>query len=594
MKKYTSISIVLIAAFVGLTLAACTGPSAGTSAAATASPTALPLADAAVSPTVALSTTAESTVSFPLVDSNLLDAPTAQIECDHPDEATMTCAGTPHLTEIAVDVAASTYARWRLRWEDAPTTGDPLTGVETLHLRTTSTGDLHPNLYLVQADGTRTSVNLSRYGLREGSSDVYVPLAEVRGEENSVPDFEQIVEVQLVFEWADMAGELTVQHLGFVSVWREPVAVSDDAVALAASLQLPSGFVAQPLLDNVRSTTQVEFTPGGDALVQLQHGRVWWYTDTDSDGALDQRHLYTAGLEETVGLLYDPSDGSVWLGGRGQLHRTLDEDGNGVADRYELRLDGLPWGRHQNNGLAWNPDPDPFTGEPGGTWIYFGLGSTEDLEVGGEYNATILRFPRDGSGVDDLEVVSRGNRNAYDVVWAPVPAPGAEPGESAPSWQLFASENGPDFNEAPDEVNHIRWQHHYGFPDYFGVYTEDEPLQSDGWPYSGAIYDVLPHASADGLAYVTNEAWPSEYRTLYVSLFGEVFSPDVVGHTVERITLTPAESATGPTYRGEPSDFIVGMDRPLPMTTDPQGNLVVGDYATGVVYRIVYAEPTQE
>lgn len=487
---------------------------------------------------------------------------------------------------MTVDVNASTYARWRLNWADAAVDGGSLTGRETLHLRTQSRGELHPNLYLVQRDGTRTAANLGRYGLDEGASTVHIPLAEIRGEENVAPDFAEIVEVQIVFEWADMAGELTVEHLSFDAVWRESVAVAEHSSALAAALQLPPGFTAQPLLDNVRSITQLEFTPAGDVLVELQHGRVWWYRDTDDDGTPDERHLYAAGLEETVGLLYDPRDGSVWIGGRGQLYRTLDEDGNGVADIYDLRLDGLPWGRHQNNGLAWNPDPDPFTGEPGGTWLYFGLGSTDDLAVGGEYNATILRFPRDGNGVEDLEVVSRGNRNAYDVVWARVPQTGTQ--ES--TWQLFASENGPDFNEAPDEVNHIRWQHHYGFPDYFGVYSEGDPLEIDGWPYSGGIYDVLPHASADGLAYVTNEAWPEAYRTLYVALFGEVFSPEVVGHTVERVTLTPVENATGPTYRGQPSDFIVGLDRPLPMTTDLDGNLVVGDYATGVVYRIVYGE----
>ena len=51
--------------------------------------------------------------------------------------------------------------------------------------------------------------------------------------------------------------------------------------------------------------------------------------------------------------------------------------------------------------------------------IYFGLGSTGDLETGGELNAAVLRCARAGLG--DVEVVSRGNRNAYDVVRAPVP-----------------------------------------------------------------------------------------------------------------------------------------------------------------------------
>ena len=47
---------------------------------------------------------------------------------------------------------------------------------------------------------------------------------------------------------------------------------------------------------------------------------------------------------------------------------------------------------------------------------------------------------------------------------------------------------------------------------------------SDGNPYSGPIYPVTPHASASGLAYVTNPAWPAAYRTLYVSLFGALIA----------------------------------------------------------------------
>ena len=85
-------------------------------------------------------------------------------------------------------------------------------------------------------------------------------------------------------------------------------------------------------------------------------------------------------------------------------------------------------------------------------------------------------------------------------------------------------------------------------------------------------------------------AWPEEYRTLYLSLFGEVFSPARVGHTVERISLEAIRLPSGErTFRGTPSDFLTGLDRPLPLAVGPDGNLIVGDYATGLVYRVRYA-----
>ena len=460
-----------------------------------------------------------------LVDAELLGARGVSAACDHPPDAEMTCSDETTQPQMAVNVNASTYARWSLKWEDRVSA--PLTGDETLALDVHMAGDLRPNLYLVEREGERFPVNLRRFGLREGTQTVHVPLREVKDEDGNTPDFANLGEVQVVFEWSDMAGELAIDRLRFESVWEEPVAVSGAARDLAAGLQVPPGFVVEAVADNLREMTQIQYTPDGDMLVSLQNGRIWWYSDTDGDGVYDTRRFYITGFTEVVGLLHDPLEGDVWIGGRGQLYRTLDSDGNGVADVRELRFDGLPWGRHQNNGLDWNPDPDPFTGEPGRHWIYFGLGATGDLEIGGDLNATVLRFPRDGQGQEDVEVVSRGNRNAYGVLWVDVPVDLAEP-DGDRHWQLFASENGPDFHDDPDEVNHIRWGHHYGFPEQFGLV---EPDEVDGEPFTGPVYPVLAHTSANALAYIHNPDWPAEYRTLYVSLFGEVFSPIPVGHT---------------------------------------------------------------
>ncbi|MEM7530739.1 MAG: hypothetical protein AAF639_01070 [Chloroflexota bacterium] len=533
-----------------------------------------------------------SLVDAPLLSSDHLAQGFAW-HCDHPPEASLECTATPQSITLDVTANASTYARWSLNWReslaDSTLSGPLLTGDETLTLAIRRKGQLSPNLYLVTADGQRLHLNLNAYGLNEGQENLlqtlHIPLQEFVDEEGNRLVYNAIEEVQIAFEWADMDGELMIQDFRFASVWQESVMVSDESKELAATLQIPDDFVIEPMVDGVREMTQIIFATDGSMLVSQQRGRVWSYQDSDDDGHYDQRHLHTTGFTEIVGLLYDPIDDAVWIGGRGKLYRVQDTDANGVADTYEVRLTDLPWGRHQNNGLVWNPDPDPFTGEEGHHWIYFGLGSTEDLEDGGPLNSTVLRFPRNSTaGQDDLEVVSRGNRNAYMLTWGQVPVDLSQP-DGDWAWQLFAGENGPDFNDAPDEVNHIRWQHHYGFPEQFGL-VEDG--QVDGEPYSGPVYPVTAHASASGVAYVNNPDWPETYRTLYVSLFGQVFGTEIAGHKVQRVTLSAEETSTGTTYRGEPDDFVLGVDRPLPMMVGPQGNLWFGDYATGVIYRVSY------
>lgn len=516
-----------------------------------------------------------------VTDRELLTAPHVTTSCDAPPQAEFICELDGDIEHLNVTIDASTFARWRLGWEGAPA----LTGNETIALRLAYTGELAPNFYLVSADGTRLGVPLSRFGLNEGIQTLHIPMREVRDPDGNTLDLPSVNSMEIVFEWAAMQGSLAVESVEIKRVWREAVSVGDEAVTIAAALQLPAGFHATPIAERLQQITQIDFTTTGEMLATLVDGRVWRYRDTDGDGAFDERILYTIGTLDLVGLLYDPADGGVWLGSRGQLLHTLDEDGDGVADTRTVRFADIAWGRHQNNGMVWNPDPDPFTGEPGGAWIYFGFGSTDDLEVGGPLNATVLRFPRNGQSANDLEVVSMGNRNAYDVLWTELPVDLNEP-NGPRAWQLFASENGPDFNDAPDEVNHIRWGHHYGFPAQFGPLDADA---AEGDPYSGPVYPATPHASANGLAYIDNAAWPAAYRTLYVALFGEVFSPTPVGHIVERITLTAVTLPNGDlTYRGVPEPFIVGLDRPLPLVTAPNGNLLVGDYATGIIYEIAY------
>ena len=532
-----------------------------------------------------------------LIDSELLGGMGFSAKCEHPDDAGLSCKEIDSKPNLELEIHAGTYARFSLSWdqESESSNRQSLSGHETLTLRATRSGKVTPNLYLIDDSDKRIFVRLAASGLKEGQSEIHIPLTEIRDDDGNKPDFSTVHEIQIVFEWADMSGSLTLESLRFDSVWREELDPIETLVSAEemAELSVPDGFQLLPIAADLQQITQIVHDTSGNMLVSQQNGRVWQYTDNNKDGVYEQRHLYASGLLEVVGLLHDPTDGAIWMGGRGQLYRTTDTNADGVADQYKLVIDGLPWGRHQNNGLIWNPVPDPFTGEEEQKWIYFGLGSTGDLEIGGEYNATILRFPRNGSGQESLEVVSRGNRNPYALAWGQVDLGNGNASENlaeseALDWQLFASENGPDFNDAPDEVSHIRWQHHYGFPEKYGPSFDEPATELDGLPYSGSLYAVTPHASASGLTYIQNSTWPAAFQTLYVGLFGQVFSEKIVGHTVDRIVLTPVDSPTGITFKGEPETFLAGLDRPLPLAVDPNGDMLIGDYATGIIYHVSY------
>lgn len=360
-----------------------------------------------------------------LANHELLTDPRVAIACDSGEGATIECARDGLHWQLAIDSTPSTFARFSLRFAEVET---PLQGTETLLLRATFESQERPYLYLVQADGKRIATPIDFFKPRSDPTVLAFPLSEIHDENGNVPDFSTVNEVQLVFEYGEFHQKVTVESLQFAPVWSHSAAVSANSQALAEKLTLPEGFVAEAIADHMHQMTQIVFTDQGDMLVSLQEGQIWWYSGRNPDGSYQNRHLWAAGFEEVVGLLYDPNDGAVWIGGRGKLYYTRDSGVDGVADIREVRIEGLPWGRHQNNSLTWNPDPDPFTGEAGGTWLYFGLGSTDDLVVGGERNATVLRFPRTGSSANDLQIVSRGNRNAYTVLWANMPDDLSDPG----------------------------------------------------------------------------------------------------------------------------------------------------------------------
>ncbi|MEZ4610790.1 MAG: hypothetical protein R2838_11180 [Caldilineaceae bacterium] len=510
---------------------------------------------------------------------NLLDEPGAAQGCDA-DGGAASCAARKVPATIEVTVNAGNFARWSMKF---PVPAHATDALRMSCIYATPDG-LSPNLYLVEADGDRIAVSLRRQGLGDAMDDIIIPLAEIKDDEGNRVDAAQVAEVQIVFEWADMAGTMTLETVSLCPCGRKPWPWMTPPSSLAAGLTVPAGFRRHCAGRRSEHHDPDRLHARGEMLVSLQNGRVWWYSDDDGD------RRTTGGVSTSAACPRSWACSTTrWTARSGWV----DEASStarwtvtaGAADVQELRVDGLPWGRHQNNGLrTGTPTPIPSAARPGRTGSTSAWAQPVTWRPAARSMRACCASPGTGANADALE---GGQPRQSTRTWSPGrpylwtwPIPARSDRVAA-----LRQRERPDFNGAPDEVSHIRWGHDYGFPNQFGPVAD--PAQ-DGAPYSGPVYPATAHASASGLAYVNNPDWPAQYRTLYVSLFGQVFSPDVVGHLVEGVTLAQVETATGPTYRGEPFDFITGLDRPLPMAVAPDGNLVVGDYAMGVLYHVAY------
>ena len=476
--------------------------------------------------------------------------------CDANGGALLRCyrsAARPDALTLAVkDIGGEAYGVWRT---DLAGAAADASDFQALRVVIGGKGEgLRPHLYLIDQDGVRSFVDLTRFGvLRAAEDDIIVPLVWFADGSGQKPDLTRLAEFQIVFEWQEMTGNMLVEEITFVQhVRRAPATVMTDE-----NPQAPPGFAVSVFATGFPGATSIHFGPDGALWLSRQTGDIWRLTDTDGDFVADEASLFASGFIELLGLLWRPTDGTLYASSRATISALGDADGDGRADsRVDLVTD-LPWGRHQNNQMAWGPDG----------LLYFGIGSLGDVDVdANELSGTVVRMPHLGTNAD-LEIVSRGNRNAYDVGFN---ADGA----------LFASENGPDFNDAPDELNHILPGEHYGYPLAFGA-------DDGGGEYRAAVWSFDAHASADGLVVYEADQFPAEYfGNVFVALFGQVFGEEIAGHEVSRLVLTP----TGDTFSAQAEPFLTQIDRPLDVTVGPDGALWVLEYVRGTVYRVVFEE----
>lgn len=240
-------------------------------------------------------------------------------------------------------------------------------------------------------------------------------------------------------------------------------------------------------------------------------------------------------------------------GGSGTLSMVRDGDGDGVAEARTDVVAALP-----SDGDSGNQQP--AIGNDGR--VYFGQGARTNAGVpgpgippDGPLNGTILSVNADGS---DLRIHARGMRNPFDLLWTP-------------EGELLATENGPDPSGpgpvvgAPDELNSIEPDRHYGWPDHFGF----PPIDSGT---IGPVAQFAPSTSTDGIARVPERSPFCGFEGEIVAAQFGSFSDPSIGRALALVRLVGRRSVLVET-------FATGFGRPLDVAFAPDGALWVADFS---------------
>jgi glucose/arabinose dehydrogenase len=302
------------------------------------------------------------------------------------------------------------------------------------------------------------------------------------------------------------------------------------AAALAGGVSAAPGWHADVYARGLDRPTAFAWGPGRVLYATQERGAVV---------AVKPRRVVAAGFSTPLGL--------AWIG------RTLFVSSQGRLDRMQVGarttwgrrpvVSGLPYGRHQQDNVV--------VGRDGRLWL--GSGSTCDLcRERDARSAAILSVRPDGGG---LRVEARGLRNPYGLVSTPR--------------GIFATVNNQDLLgewEPAETVVRVRRGARYGWPACWPSWRQ-RALRGSCSGVDRPFAYLEPHSSADGIAYRAG--------ALYVALWGQ-YASRAHGRYVVRVDLATRRVTT----------IARGFKHPLAVAVDARGGVLVGDWETGVVYRL--------
>ena len=317
-----------------------------------------------------------------------------------------------------------------------------------------------------------------------------------------------------------------------------------------------------------KGTTSV---PSGDRLTLLR--------DADGDGSYETRTLFADDLNAPYGLAL--IDNSLYVANQDALVRFDYEVGQTQANGPPEKVTDLPSAinHHWTKALAADAD---------GEMLYVGIGSNSNITERGmtaEVDRAMVWQVDAGTGAHKPYATGLRNPTALAI----------QPGTG----QLWAVVNERDEigpNLVPDYLTSVQEGGFYGWPySYWGQNVDTRVQPRDPEKVASAItpdYSLGSHVAALGVAF-SNPAMGQEFADgVFVGEHGSWNRREPVGYKVVFVPFADGRPA------GPPVDFVSGFlgsdgnvrGRPVGVTVDPNGALIVADDLSNTVWRVTPAQ----
>ncbi|MGK7651333.1 PQQ-dependent sugar dehydrogenase [Roseovarius sp. B08] len=305
--------------------------------------------------------------------------------------------------------------------------------------------------------------------------------------------------------------------------------------------------------------------------------------DTDRDGTVDERHDILTDLNSPFGVAW--ADDTLYVAAADAVLAYSYELGQTELTGEPDVLTDLPGGpinHHWTKDLALSPD---------GEYLYASVGSNSNAAERGmeaeKGRAAIWQIDRETGA---RRLFATGLRNPNGLTFHP---------ETGVLWTVVNERDELGPNLVPDYLTSVEDGGFYGWPwSYFGdhVDTRVRPQRPD--KVETAIvpdYALSSHVAALGLTFTNAAAMPEPYANgAFVGLHGSWNRSSLNGYKVMFIPFENGEPA------GMAEDVVTGFldgdqarGRPVGVTIDGTGALLVADDAGNTVWRVAAADGSQ-
>ena len=339
------------------------------------------------------------------------------------------------------------------------------------------------------------------------------------------------------------------------------ILIAEGRGGSAAKLK-PKDVIASQI--KAKGNTQVK---GGNRLTLLR--------DADRDGTYEVQTVFAENLNAPYGLAF--ADGKLYVANQDALVRFDYRDGQTQADGAPTKLTDLPAeiNHHWTKALTISPD---------GRYLYVGIGSNSNITERG------LEVEADRAMVWEVDAETGAHRPYATGLRNPT-ALTIQP-QTGQLWAVVneRDELGPDL--VPDYLTSVREGGFYGWPySYWGQNVDERVRPQNPDKVAAAIkpdYSLGSHVAALGVDFSIPAMGERFAEGVFVGEHGSWNRPNPVGYKVIFVPFRDGKPA------GEPIDFVIGFrgedgktrGRPVGVTVDPRGALIIADDLANTVWRV--------